>query len=102
MKDSELEKLREEHGPLASTTTPDGRDIVIMKPKGGAMRRFTDKVSSDKGSKYSAAEELVMSCVVLPDKDQARSILRDYEALTLALSAAAQDMSGSEFEIKKS
>ena len=102
MKESEIEKLKEEHGPLAYATTPDGRDIVVCKPKGGAMRRFTDKATSDRGSKYSAAEELVMSCVVYPDRDQARSILLSYEALTLALSAAAQDLSGSDCEIKKS
>lgn len=102
MKDSEIQALKEEHGPLCYVTTPDDRDLVIAKPKGGAMRKFTDKATSDKGSKHSAAEELVLSCVVYPDRDQARSILRDYEALTLAMSAAAQELAGSDLEIKKS
>ena len=102
MLDSEIAKLREEHGPLAYATTPDDRDIIVKKPKPGAMRMFTDKVTSDKGSKYSAAEELVLSALVFPDRDQARSILRDYEALTLKLSAAAQDLAGDDCEIKKS
>jgi len=102
MLDSEIAKLCEEHGPLAYVSTPDERDIVVKKPKPGAMRMFTDKVTSDKGSKYSAAEELVLAALVFPDRDQARSILRDYEALTLKLSAAVQDLAGDEFEIKKS
>jgi hypothetical protein len=102
MTEKEIAELREEHGPIAYVTTPDERDIVVKKPKPGAMRMFTDKVTSDKGSKYSAAEELVLASVVFPDRDQARSILRDYEALTLKLSAAAQDLAGDDFEIKKS
>ena len=102
MTEAEIAELREKHGPLCYTTTPDDRDIVIAKPKGGAMRKFTDKATSDKGSKFSAAEELVLSCVVYPDRDQARSIMRDYEALVLQLSAAAQDLAGSDLEIRKS
>jgi len=102
MIEKELEALREEHGELAYAETPDGRDIVVKKPKPGAMRMFTDKVTSDKGSKYSAAEELVLAALVFPDRDQARSILRDYEALTLKLSAAVQDLAGDDVEIKKS
>ena len=102
MKETELAQLREEHGELAYAELPDGRDIVLKKPKPGSMRMFTDKVTSDKGSKYSAAEELVLASLVFPDRDQARSILRDYEALTLKLSAAVQDLAGDDVEIKKS
>jgi len=102
MTDAEIAELREQHGPLCCARTVDERDIVIAKPKGGAMRKFTDKVTSDKGSKFSAAEELVLSCVVYPDRDQARSIMRDYEALVLKLSEAAQDLAGSDIEITKS
>lgn len=102
MKGNELEQLREKHGELAHATTPDGRMIAIARPKGPAFRRFTDKLTADKGSKHSAAEELVLGCVVLPDREQARSILDDYPALMLSLSAAAQELAGSDIEIKKS
>lgn len=102
MKSGDLDKLEKEHGALASARTSDGRDIVIVRPKGSAFRRFTDKLTAEKGSKHSAAEELVLSCVVHPDRDQARSILDDYPALMLSLSAAAQELAGSDIEIKKS
>ena len=102
MKDKDLDKLREEHGAIAAAITPDGRDIVIARPKSAAFRRFTDKLTTDKASKHSAAEELVLSCVVYPDRDQARSILSDYSAFMLSLSAAAQELAGSDIEITKS
>lgn len=102
MKGKELAELREKHGELAHASTPDGRLIAIARPKGAAFRRFTDKLTADKGSKHSAMEELVLGCVVHPDREQARSILDDYPALMLGLSASAQELAGADIEIKKS
>jgi len=97
-----LEELKAKHGAIAQATTPDGRTITIKRPDFPSYKRFTDKLTQDKSSKASAFEELVMSCVVDPEREQARSIIADYPALVVALAGAAQELGGSDIEITKS
>jgi hypothetical protein len=97
-----LDALKAKYGAVASATCPDGRVIVIKRPDFASYKRFTDKLTQDKASKASAFDELVMSCVVEPDRDQARSILADYPALVTSLAGAATELGGADIEITKS
>jgi len=106
---AKIDELKAKHGQLASVTTPDGRTLTVSKPSAAAFRRFTDRLTQDKGSKASAFEELVLACVVepaapdgKPDVPQAQSILADYPALTVSLAGAVQELGGSDLPISKS
>lgn len=99
---AKIEDLKAKHGEVASAKLKDGRLIVIKRPDFASYKRFTDKLTNDKVSKASAFEELVLSCVVEPDKEQARTILQDFPALTVSLASAAQELGGSDIEVSKS
>ena len=96
-------ELRSKHGEIASIALPDGRVIAIKRPAGSAYKRFTDRLTDDKGSKSTAFDELVLSCTVEPpDREAAKAILDDYPALSVKLATAAQELAGADLEVSKS
>jgi len=90
-----IEGLKEKHGAVADMEAPDGRTIVIKRPKGHVYNAFMGKVTKDGANKATALLDLVRECVVYPESEtEIADILDTYPAMVGPLSGAITEMAG--------
>ncbi len=92
-----LSELKQEHGDLVVVETPDGT-LGFRRPKLAEYQRFTDKVGSQKTS--AGAREICTACVVYPAKDEAKSVLDKYPAVSFTVAEGLNRLAGGEFEVE--
>lgn len=95
--DGQLDALAAKHGELRVYRTPNGA-LALKPPKSGDFQRFTDKLTSDKGSKYATMREIVLSCRVYPEREAAVALIDRYPGLVLQAGTAINELAGTEFE----
>jgi len=96
--DKKIEELKKEHGEIAHFEV-GGELVVLRTPKPGDYKKFTDRITNDKGSNAAAVEDLVLSSVVCPDRAAMRNLLERKPGLASNISIALQDLSGMNVEI---
>ena len=94
---AQLDELAKKYGEIRIYRTPHGA-LALKSPGPVDFQRFTDKLTSDKGSKYATMREIVMACRIYPEREAALSLLEHYPGIVLQAGNAINELAGTEFE----
>lgn len=93
--DAQLGDLKAKHGDALVYVEDGERTFILAKPERprGHLERMTT-LSGNEKKRLEAAEGLVKTCCVWPDKDTLKSVLEDEPGMALSLAEHATELLG--------
>lgn len=94
-----LAKLEQDHGPCASTQTPDGTFFAFRRPSLDEWEDFQEKLSKGRPRGACFRELAQITCIYPEDMSALNAAFDRWPALPPRLSDALSDLAGAEIEV---
>jgi len=95
-----IDELSKEYdGEIATYKVPRFGLVVIAAPTNPAeYSRLVDSLKSDKSSAGSALQTFALACVVHPEREKVKQLLKRKPAFGMTLAARGQELAGGDIE----